>query len=256
MIRESPTEPSRGMTTIHTSAVVAVVVLGAVVQSFFDIFLEVSTDGGGSWQPATAPARMEAESIGPESAFPTDHLPPPEGEYVSPQRWHALFAQGIVISNVIHRQFTAVHFAAGVGPDADAHIRLAGGDGCLDGLRGDLQPCQCAGDRDGELTGAQNDGTTRFFDTEMLELTISSGLPGGPMIRESPTRASHGRTSVRANGTDNDCDSFFDIFIEVSTDGGQNWQVPTTGPATVTLRPLDQDGDGIPDSIGQLPGRF
>jgi len=40
-------------------------------------------------------------------------------------------------------------------------------------------------------------GSTRFFDTEMLALSLSGGsLPGGVMVRESPTLASLGRTSV------------------------------------------------------------
>ena len=72
------------------------------------------------------------------------------------------------------------------------------------------------------VTSTQDEGITRYFETEMEQLELSGPtLPGGIMIRESPTRASPGRTSIRANGTDNDCDSFFDIFIEVSTDGGR-----------------------------------
>ena len=30
-----------------------------MISSFFDIYIEVSTDGGGSWEPADEPARME-----------------------------------------------------------------------------------------------------------------------------------------------------------------------------------------------------
>src|SRR5262249_51324557 len=41
----------------------------------------------------------------PPQPFPTPQLPPPNGQYISPQKWHALYAAGIVISNVIHKQF-------------------------------------------------------------------------------------------------------------------------------------------------------
>jgi hypothetical protein len=33
-------------------------------------------------------------------------------------------------------------------------------------------------------------------------------------------------------------DSFFDIFTEVSTDGGMSWMPTVAGPATVTLQPM------------------
>ncbi|HLG15598.1 MAG TPA: HYR domain-containing protein [Blastocatellia bacterium] len=68
-------------------------------------------------------------------------------------------------------------------------------------------------------------GGTRTFDTEMLQLDISGGnLPAGVMIRESPTMMSTGQTKITdASGGGFRIDSFFDIFVELSVDGGQNW---------------------------------
>ncbi|MEI6695711.1 MAG: HYR domain-containing protein [Bacteroidota bacterium] len=88
------------------------------------------------------------------------------------------------------------------------------------------------------LTKADEDGSLAYYDTEILQLDISGGnLPQGVMIRESPTRSSHGTTIIVSNGTDNDCDSFFDIYIEVSTDGGQTWtEMPEV--SYMTLLPL------------------
>src|SRR5207253_1713632 len=66
-------------------------------------------------------------------------------------------------------------------------------------------------------------GNTRFFDTEMLSLSLSGGtLPGGVMVRESPTLASLGKTSVRQVPSDGTyrIDSFFDVFTEISLDNG------------------------------------
>jgi len=76
---------------------------------------------------------------------------------------------------------------------------------------------------------------TRVFDTEMLSLEIGGsgspgGLPPGVMIRESPTLASTGKTSITDLGGGNfRIGSFFDVFTELSLDGGQSWN-PSAGP--------------------------
>jgi hypothetical protein len=59
LVRESPSRPSPGRTTITTLA-------GGRyrVQSFYDVWLEISIDGGRSWSPAAEAVRM---SIGPET---------------------------------------------------------------------------------------------------------------------------------------------------------------------------------------------
>jgi len=59
-------------------------------------------------------------------------------------------------------------------------------------------------------------------------------LTGGPvMIRESPTKASTGKTSIIPLGPGGSgpyhIDSFFDVFTELSLDGGQSW-IPKAGP--------------------------
>lgn len=122
------------------------------IDSFFDIFTEVSTDGGGTWMPMTA-------------------------------------------SNVL-AQIAYMPTVLGV-QDYDAEVLL-----------------------------------------------LNGNLPVGVMIRESPTRASRGRTTIASLGVaDYDCDSFFDIFTEISLDGGQSWapsQAPlhlmgTPEPATLSL---------------------
>ena len=79
------------------------------------------------------------------------------------------------------------------------------------------------------------DGTV--FDTEMLSLDLSGGtLPPGVMIRESPTLPSLGKTSIRESPTLPGLyhiDSFFDVFTELSIDGGQTW-TPADGPMHLT----------------------
>jgi hypothetical protein len=77
--------------------------------------------------------------------------------------------------------------------------------------------------------------TTGSFDTEMLGMNLVGTFMGNPvMIRESPTRASTGRTSIEdlsAPGPPGPyhIDSFFDVFTELSLDGGVTW-IPKAGP--------------------------
>lgn len=96
------------------------------------------------------------------------------------------------------------------------------------------------------------DPLARLYDTEMLALDIEGGeLPPGVMIRESPTMLSHGWTDIFAldgggGGGGYQIDSFFDVFTELSFDGGQTWapsQTPlhligSPEPATLSLLAL------------------
>lgn len=67
---------------------------------------------------------------------------------------------------------------------------------------------------------------TTVFDTEMLQLDISGGtLPSGMMLRESPTQQSTGQlTATNLGGGIYQIDSFFDVFVELSLDGGDTWR--------------------------------
>src|ERR1043166_4900551 len=72
----------------------------------------------------------------------------------------------------------------------------------------------------------------------MLSLSLSGGtLPGGVMVRESPTRASLGRTSVRSDASGYQIGSFFDIFTELSHDGGAPWPPSAAGPGRMGVTP-------------------
>src|SRR5439155_16269437 len=62
-----------------------------------------------------------------------------------------------------------------------------------------------------------------LYDTEMTMLDVI-GLPNGILIRESPTLPSRGGTAIdQLSDGSYRIGSFFDIFTEVSTDGGQSW---------------------------------
>jgi hypothetical protein len=58
MIRESPTLASTGQTSIADLG-------GGLyrIDSFFDIFTELSVDGGSTWMPATSSVRMDLKMV-------------------------------------------------------------------------------------------------------------------------------------------------------------------------------------------------
>lgn len=78
----------------------------------------------------------------------------------------------------------------------------------------------------------------RLFQMEMLSLNIS-GVNGGItpfMIRESPTLASTGQTQIKnLGGGQFQIDSFFDVFTEISLDGGAIWRPSIPEPSTTLL---------------------
>ncbi len=94
-------------------------------------------------------------------------------------------------------------------------------------------------------------GPDRFFDTEILQLDIAGGnLPPGVLIRESPILASNGQTVIRdIGGGQFQIASFFDIFTELSLDGGQTW-IPSNGSVTMELQPAPEPGTILLLSFG------
>lgn len=70
---------------------------------------------------------------------------------------------------------------------------------------------------------ADGDGRQEI-ETELLAMNLTGISPSGPlMVRESPTRPSLGRIVQQAPGIDFAADSFFDVFFDISLDGGQTW---------------------------------
>ena len=88
------------------------------------------------------------------------------------------------------------------------------------------------------ITHISDSGGTAYFQTEMLQLNIGGGnLPAGVMLRESPTRASLGQHTITpaSAGSGVLVSSFFDVFLELSADGGATW-VPASDAVRVVLR--------------------
>jgi hypothetical protein len=80
----------------------------------------------------------------------------------------------------------------------------------------------------------------------MLQLDLQGfGDPFGPfMIRESPTKQSLGKHTLRSDPRGYRVSSFFDVFLELSTNDGQTWV-----PAERSIRLLPSLPPAVPGSI-------
>jgi hypothetical protein len=236
MVRESPSEASLGETQITPQPD------GTFrISSFFDIFTELSLDGGATWQPASnGPVRMQLAELAPEqSSSVTNTLPPANGAYVSPDQWHALYAQGIILSNVSHLEFTKSQPPPPPGGTVTETFNSF-----VNGLislnnGASFQSFSSPAVVTVKVTSRPDldNGNIRYFDTEMLQLDLT-GLPGGVLVRESPTKASLGRTSIRQEPATGQyrISSFFDVFTEVSLDNGTTWSPAQSGAVGVRLK--------------------
>src|SRR5207248_1472856 len=116
--------------------------------------------------------------------FPQLLLPPPHSEYISPQKWHQLYASGIIISNVTHRRFLQSFPPPppGGAPETHAFGSEVAGEVSMDGGK-TFTPFSGDANVVVRMSYAGNSGDTQLYDTEMLSLNLTG--PGGLMIRES-----------------------------------------------------------------------
>lgn len=169
--------------------------------------------------------------------FPTNELPPPQGVYVSPADYHVLYANGVIVKDIRHFAFTQSMPPPPPGP-WQQHVfgSMLQGQASFDGGLTFL-PFQANAQTCVRIRHLATDGDTELFETEMIQLDISGGsLPPQVRIRESPTLPSLGGTRIRPDAGEYRIDSFFDVFTELTVDGGTSW-VPALNPGHVVLIP-------------------
>src|SRR5204863_4515161 len=118
------------------------------------------------------PVRMELHDDAPEVPKANPNLPPLDGNYVSPQQWHALYASGIIITNASHDRFTQTQpppppggsQTENFGSRVRGRISMDGGAT----FNPFSAPASVAVHVDSH--SSLDSGNTRFFDTEMLAL--------------------------------------------------------------------------------------
>lgn len=187
------------------------------------------------------------------TANPT--LPPDTGSYVSNPGAQAIYNGGgfqVILQNLSHTPIAASAVRTPIGPDEQEVFNSAiTGDASANG-----SPFQSVSGSGPTTTLVHNKigNVTGTFQTEMLAMNLTSITPFGPiMIRESPTIPSLGQTTITNIGGGNfRIDSFFDVFTELSIDGGQTWIPDSQGPTHVTLMPAP--GAGVLLGLGALVG--
>jgi hypothetical protein len=199
------------------------------IDSFFDVFTELSIDGS-AFQPQTNEAsRIDLQRVIPtvdlnSSALPPESNPSDCDNLVSMYAGvglYALFPNGIDFSDPEHKCFENV--STSIDPTTGGEIESF--DSVVEGTF-DVG----SGPQTATLTGpvtvlTQNAGganQTGTFQTEMVSMRLSGDVGGVSIeIRESPSKASPGQVRVLDIGGGNfQIDSFFDVFTELSVDGG------------------------------------
>ncbi len=241
IIREDPRRQSTGGHTITD--------LGNGmyhIDSFFDVFTELSVDGGQTWTPSTNSIHLQVD---PEPlpdtrpVFDNDTFPVRGAGYES-----------INSVNYVGGTFDAELVSLslqGANPVNPISLRSLGGGGqySVDSFFDVFTELSVGGSESTStfateivsmsLSGYLNlDHTTGIFATEIVSMSLSGDVGGTPVIiRESPTMSSTGQTTITdlGNGMYH-VDSFFDVFTELSVDGGQTW-TPSEGPTRMELAP-------------------
>jgi HYR domain len=245
LLRESKSQVSKGLTTVQSRPDGTF-----LISSFFDIFTEISLDGGQTWHRSLNPTHVEFRSNPPEQPESSDNFPP-QGSYDSPADQITEFGNGLWARGFLHPIpppdiFPPVPPPCLTCPPENYEFRSTV----------QFQVSTDQGKNWMDVNGVASDqvevimcwaeGSVRVFSNELLKLDVQGGgvgqssVVGVPafMIRESPTRASKGFTSVRPLAAGGFMvGSFFDIFTEISLDGGKSWS-PSVNPTHMELHGL------------------
>jgi len=169
-------------------------------------------------------------------------LPPLNYPYVKVTEPFATYLNGpltVVLSGVQLTPTSSNPPVYGGGNETDHFFLSMSGQMSVNGSPS--QPTSASGTGD-EIELAKGPGNvTGTYNTEMLALNLSGSSLFGPyLLRESPTLPSAGETRITdIGGGQFHIDSFFDVFTELSVDGGASW-IPSTGSSHVDLNPAPE----------------
>ena len=171
-------------------------------------------------------------------------LPPDKGKYLSAADVHAEYhgpSLDVILQRPEHKPIADRALRTAVGPDeheefdsifsADAEVDYMGS-GPIKILGVELTgPVQV-------ITQGKTGNVTGTFATEIVSMNLTGNIGGIPVIvQESPSLPSSGQTTITdLGGGLYHIDSFFDVFTELSVDGGNSW-IPSTGGTRMTLTP-------------------
>jgi hypothetical protein len=146
-------------------------------------------------------------------------LPPGQFAYFG-QDFHAIYPQGVILHDPIHRGFTnIVREDDGQGNEIETFMSVL--EGMVEVAGVDPTPFRLTGPVETIVFG-KTGNTTGTFDTEIIAMSLTGSVGGIPVeIRESPSLPSLGRTSIGdLGGGLYEIESFFDVYTELSVGGG------------------------------------
>ena len=175
---------------------------------------------------------------------------PPDGKYISPDEYHEYSAMGIILDDPVHRPLVGTTVRTPVGPDEMEHF-----DSVFTANEIGLGPITLTGPTTVRTLNKVGN-TTGTFDTEIVSMNLTGSTAFGPIIiREDYYAPSAGQTTITdIGGGLYHIDSFFDVFTELSVDGGMSW-IASDYPTRMELAPLSLIPVTFEDSPEQDPLR-
>ncbi|MBI5020825.1 MAG: T9SS type A sorting domain-containing protein [Ignavibacteriales bacterium] len=241
LIRESPTKKSNSKIIVESLG------SGYMISSFFDIFTEVSLDGGTTWSPSNNLLNIDLTY---PSAYPflTNMMMPSTG-YRTKSGDEISYSSLYKIRSVILDNFSSSFAPPALGgTSTNLFNGTANFDLSFDG-GSSWSNVTAPASWQVRTYHHTDDGAAEFYEIEVLGLNITGGgLPLGVTIRESPTLKSAGRHDIVTTLVDYNISSFFDIFTEISTDGGATF-IQSGNYISCTLIPPCPTISLIPESL-------
>jgi hypothetical protein len=154
---------------------------------------------------------------------------------------HAIFPNGIDFSNPSHSCFENVASSTDSGTGDETETFDSTVEGTFDDGSGPL-PVTLTGPVETVARG-KGGATTGSWDTEIVSMSLSGDVGGVSLeIRESPIKPAPGEMHILdIGGGKYQIDSFFDVFVELSVDGGP-FQPQTNEATRMELEPVPEPG--------------
>jgi hypothetical protein len=168
-------------------------------------------------------------------------LPPVNGAYVATGPAAAVYSGPgltITLQNVIDTSFSNIQHVTSGANELETFNSSATGDISFNG--GPLVPVTLSGPVETETFGKIG-VTTGTFNTQMLSLDLTGSFAGhSAELMLDPANATTGQTTVSDVGGGNfQITSFFDVFTELSLDGGP-FIPQNNGPSLLTLQNMPE----------------
>jgi len=174
--------------------------------------------------------------------------PSPPGGYVTAAEVHAVYDPlGLTISQVDHTGFNSIQLIQGAtGPggtgEQENFLSVLYGLASLAGPSDPNVAFELTGPVSVIAYGRTSDTETGPFSTQMLSMDMTGTVGGNSVVLMlDPARPTMGQTTITSLGGGMfNISSFFDVFTEISLDGGVTFTPQTGGPTVVTLQTVPE----------------